>query len=44
MGSAYDAINWLREGYEAGDPIRTSLFIVIGATLLTINTISGGTF
>ncbi|MFI6430312.1 hypothetical protein ACWFRB_00465 [Rhodococcus sp. NPDC055112] len=26
MGSATDALEWIREGYLAGDPLRSALF------------------
>ncbi|SDC98390.1 hypothetical protein [Rhodococcus tukisamuensis] len=34
MGSAVDALEWIREGYLAGDPLRSALFV--GAAFVTM--------
>ncbi|AQA21235.1 hypothetical protein ABIC28_001377 [Rhodococcus sp. PvR044] len=34
MGSATDALEWIREGYLAGDPLRSALFV--GASFITM--------
>ncbi|EME23054.1 hypothetical protein [Rhodococcus triatomae] len=34
MGSAADALEWIREGYLAGDPVASALFV--GASFITM--------
>ncbi|MDH6279927.1 hypothetical protein M2284_003667 [Rhodococcus sp. LBL1] len=34
MGSAADAFGWVRDGYLAGDPLRSALFV--GAAFVTM--------
>ncbi|MFC9789459.1 hypothetical protein [Rhodococcus sp. NPDC127528] len=34
MGSAVDVLEWIREGYLAGDPVRSALFV--GASFVTM--------
>ncbi|MEU4600908.1 hypothetical protein [Nocardia sp. NPDC023988] len=43
MGST-DALSWLREGYLAGDPLRSALFSAIALPILIMGSLSGQPF
>lgn len=43
MGSS-DALSWLRDGYLAGDPVRSALFSVVALPIMLLGLLSGQPF
>ncbi|WP_410877110.1 hypothetical protein [Nocardia sp. A7] len=43
MGSS-DALSWLRDGYLAGDPVRSALFSAVALPIMLLGLLSGQPF